>query len=278
MPKKKMWVEWEDGAELSQSRKKPGGQSPLTRDGDRRLGQVVLSDIDEPDDALEPSPPAIDRDDDEEEEEEEEDEDEDELTELEEAVAALVFLAVLVAAKKASPHLKRWWSAQAVPFFKRSRARLSRGSAVGVRVDAASSPLATLHPTESSQDVLDALEEYKASMSSAEARERFVAALTARLYSDEQLRVLRNARIEGDGAGLELAEAMERLTPDQLGGSIRLMLEANPSWPDGETLLELRRLLERGMSPSLPRRQLAPGANSLATTSNSGQSSADPDS
>lgn len=41
-----MLVEWEDGAELSRSRRKPGGYSPLTRDGDKRLGQVVLSDVD----------------------------------------------------------------------------------------------------------------------------------------------------------------------------------------------------------------------------------------
>ncbi len=50
MPKKKMWVEWDDGAELSQSHKGPGNYSPLTRDGDRNLGQVTLSDYDDYDD------------------------------------------------------------------------------------------------------------------------------------------------------------------------------------------------------------------------------------
>lgn len=47
MPRKKMWVEWEDGADLSQSQKKPGDYSPLTRDGDNHLGHVTLSDADE---------------------------------------------------------------------------------------------------------------------------------------------------------------------------------------------------------------------------------------
>lgn len=32
MPKEKMWVEWKDGTHLSQSQKKPGGFSALTRD------------------------------------------------------------------------------------------------------------------------------------------------------------------------------------------------------------------------------------------------------
>jgi hypothetical protein len=48
MQKKKMWVEWEDGSDLSKSRKKPGQYSPLTReDSTNRLGHVTLSDVDE---------------------------------------------------------------------------------------------------------------------------------------------------------------------------------------------------------------------------------------
>ena len=50
MPKKKMWVEWEDGSDLSKSHKKPGAKSPLTRDTDtNELGQVTLEDIEDDD-------------------------------------------------------------------------------------------------------------------------------------------------------------------------------------------------------------------------------------
>src|ERR1700709_2703992 len=65
MRKKIMQGEWEDGAELSQSRKTPGKKSPLTRDGDNNLGQVVLSDVDDDDyeydwqTAPEPDPKAL---------------------------------------------------------------------------------------------------------------------------------------------------------------------------------------------------------------------------
>lgn len=80
-------------------------------------------------------------------------------------------------------------------------------------------------------------------MSRAEARERFVAASVARLFSEDQLRVLRNARIEDESDPLEPARAMETLTPQQVGDGIRLMLEANPSWPDEGTLAELGKIL-----------------------------------
>ena len=49
-----MQVEWEDGAELSRSQKRPGHFSPLTRDRDNNLvGQVTLSDVDDVDDGEE---------------------------------------------------------------------------------------------------------------------------------------------------------------------------------------------------------------------------------
>ena len=76
--------------------------------------------------------------------------------------------------------------------------------------------------------------------------------------------MLRTARIEDDGPELELVRAVETLTPQQLGESLRLMLEVNPSWPDEETLAELAKVLARSsegdgdfvpvMLPRLPRR------------------------
>ena len=47
MHREKMWVEYEDGARLSRSAKKPGSFSPLTRDGGtNNLGHVTLDPID----------------------------------------------------------------------------------------------------------------------------------------------------------------------------------------------------------------------------------------
>jgi hypothetical protein len=246
MPERKMWVEWDDDADLSRSRKKPGAYSPLTRDGDNNLGHVTLRDVDDDEDEYdwetdpEPDPEPlfhVNAD--------------GELvpTQLGEVVLAAVY-GVILAARWAAPHVKRWWTDQAVPFLKKSGRRLSRDRGADDQVSVEESlaeyfMLPQSAPTESSQEVVAALDEYRASLSSAEARERLVAAVVARLYSEEQLRILSNAQIEDDGTALELASAMQTFTPQQLGESITLMLEANPAWPDKETLAELERILER---------------------------------
>lgn len=233
-----MWVEWEDGADLSQSRKKPGDYSPLTRDGENTLGHVTMRDVDEGEGDRMADPetvfvyvtderPAAEED-------------------SEQVLVALAVLGVIVAAQKAAPHLKRWWNDTSIPFLKSTRIRPYRTRTVSGEVLATESSIATgSGSAHSSPEVLTALEDYKASMSSAEARDRFIAALVARLFSEEQLKALRNARIENDVGALELASAMETLTPQQLEESIRAMLEANPSWPDEETLAELGRALGR---------------------------------
>ncbi len=166
--------------------------------------------------------------------------------ELADAVAGLVLVGIIIAAQAAAPHVRRWWNDLRDRNRSRKEKRRSRKRrAGGDAAEAASSALTVTARAESSQQVFAALEEYKASMSSAEARERFVAALVARIYSEEQLRLLRDARIEDESGPLEIASAMDRLTPEQLGNSIRLMLESHPSWPDHETMTEIGKLLGR---------------------------------
>jgi hypothetical protein len=83
-------------------------------------------------------------------------------------------------------------------------------------------------------------------MSSAEARDRFVAALLARLFSDEQLRILREARVEyGDGPHA-LESAADVVTAQEVGESITLMLEANRSLLNEEILTELGKIVGIG--------------------------------
>ena len=246
--KKKMIVEWDDDKELSESRKKPGAKSPLVRDSDNNLGQVVLHEIDDDDDEHDwqtnplpdPEPSQQRR------------VYVNEQGELvveptdEDVAAALLILGVIVAVRKAAPHVKRWWNDQAVPFLTKSKSRLSMERRAAKQASVAKdSRLPEPAPTESSTEVVAALEEDSVTMSIDEARERFVAALVARLFSDEQLRLLHNARIEDDGAELELSNAIEMLTPQQLGESITMMLEAHPSWPNDETLAELERVIGR---------------------------------
>lgn len=80
-------------------------------------------------------------------------------------------------------------------------------------------------------------------MRGVEARERFVAALLARLFSEEQFRILRNARIEDEDGSSRLSGVLEMLTPKQIEDSITLMLEANPSLLDEAKLAEIWKIV-----------------------------------
>jgi len=167
--------------------------------------------------------------------------------ELRELLGALVLIGALKAVEKVAPHAKRWWDERALPVVRstwnkpRTRRALRRVTAgeLATSVESAAS-------VDASQELGAALEAYKASMSSVEAQQRLIAALMARLFSDGQLRMLREARIEDETGSLELGPAMATLTPEQLGDSITLMLEANPSLLDGETLVEIGKILGVG--------------------------------
>jgi hypothetical protein len=171
--------------------------------------------------------------------------------ELAEALRALVRLGIIVAAEKAAPHVQRWWNDTALPSLKKTRKKLPRLRRSKDHVSVVDSRVPAEAMAEASQDVFAALEAYRASMSSAEARDRFVAALVARHFSDMQLRLLRDARIQDEDGAREPQTAMESLTPQQLEESITLMLDANPSWPDEDTLAQLRNMLDGDRADSL---------------------------
>jgi hypothetical protein len=168
----------------------------------------------------------------------------DDESDLAEVLAALLVLGVVVAAQKAAPHLRKWWNDTALPFLKDKRSKLPHSSAPKSKATTPGSAVVVAPAPVVSDDLFTALDEYRARISSAEARERFVAALAARAFSERQFRLLRNARIEDANGFLELESAMDALTPEQLEDGIRAMLEANPSWPDHETVAELGKLLQ----------------------------------
>lgn len=239
MPRRKMWVEWEDGANLSQSQKKPGDYSPLTRDSDHNLGHVTLSDIDgdEQDDAEDQEAVYVYLNSYEEDSEEQEDYDE-------EVIAALLTIGAVIA-QAAAPHVKKWWREQALPFLKSKRNRFPWSRATVAQDRTFASLVAGENVfADPSHEALLAIEEYKITMTGAEARERLAAALSARLFFEEQIRVLRTARIQDGNGAQELVGSMEGLTPQQLADGVVLMLEANPSLLDQEASAALLTILE----------------------------------
>lgn len=187
-----------------------------------------------------------------------------------EAIEALIRLAIMVTAlaiRAAAPHVAKWWQS-AIPAMKSAgdialltaksvgnnavltvRSTWSRITRTGeVASEHVSAEMVSTDETVAmgSTDLALAFRDCRASMSSEEARNRFVAALVARAFSDEQFRMLRNVQIEDDGARLGAKVAMQPLTPKQVGQSVTWMLEKNPSLLEPDSLTELRNFLGRG--------------------------------
>lgn len=290
MPKKIMLVEWEDGADLSKSHKKPGQYSPLTReDGTNRLGQVTLSDVDEDDggggsvtytqpvyasdENLSQSPPLT-------------------AEEREELARLLADLITVGAALTvwAAPHVKRLWNDKAAPALRSARDKTASGLAEvcqragqGVRLrirrsESDSDELATFVESvaaESPEGATTALETYLPSMSSAEAQQRLAAALIAMVISDrakavcdEQLGILLSARIEDADDAPAGQASLENLTPEEVVGRVHQMLTANPA-----LLNELTALLARGQADAAEPRPPLPAAALQADRSSAGRRS-----
>ncbi|MGW3926735.1 hypothetical protein ACWECC_01330 [Streptomyces microflavus] len=159
----------------------------------------------------------------------------------EEIVEAMIIL--IKFAEWTAPRLKKLWNDQALPFIKSTHNRFTQTR----KADSPDTPSesATLFEStspDSSQEAIAKLEEDRVSMSSEEASARFSAALMARIFSDEQVRILRSARIEDEGDSLEL-RTLEKPTRQQIAENARLMLEENPSLLTRESLAELGKIL-----------------------------------
>ncbi|MFG1833881.1 hypothetical protein [Micromonospora chersina] len=98
-------------------------------------------------------------------------------------------------------------------------------------------------PVEASHDVAAAIEAYRAGMSRAEARKRIVVALAARLFSEQQIEIVRNARIDDDRDTAELNSGTLALTQKQIGESVQLMLKSTPALLAEDAMADLRKIL-----------------------------------
>lgn len=172
-----------------------------------------------------------------------------ERTKAEDLLGNLIVLGVLVAFEKATPHVKKWWSNRARPALKSAWQKVAKHRPRRNQIVAPETPTSTEEASNhAGDDVIPALEAYRASMSSAEARDRFVAALMAKMFSEEQVRILRDARIEAGDRRMNLESAAETVTAEQVEQSIRSMLEANPTLLNAENLAQLGQILGIGRS------------------------------
>lgn len=218
LPEKIMRVTWDEGADLSRSRQKPGDYSPLTRDRDTHgLGHVTLSDIDE--DENDESGPAA-------------------------GYAALAALG-LVAAATAAPYVRQWLVDSAAPALKGQRDRFASAIRRGRRSSGTVASDAEA-ATADSMEVATSVSCPGVSMSSAEWQERFRLMLLAGAVQDEQWRMLSTARIE-NGDLLEVQQAMQSLPPEQVAEAVSVALESRGSSLGTGTVDEALQVLIEGL-------------------------------
>lgn len=154
--------------------------------------------------------------------------------EHDEAIEALITL-VLVAAVKATPHVRRWVNEKAVApvrsaWERRSVARKAKRGAT----DDVPSLEREVTFIASATGVEIAVPATEIRMSRAEWDERVRAMEAAGAFRDEQLRILASARIEGDVVSLDTPDAAEQLTAAQFGRSIGLLPAGSPPLFVGE--------------------------------------------
>lgn len=144
------------------------------------------------------------------------------------AIGALAAIGVALIVKELAPPAQRLWTQRAMPAL-----RSTWGALAGIRSggEKASEEHAALVVAPA-----ELVEDDRTAMSTAEARERLAAALLTRAFSDEQLRLLRGARIVDGPEPDELERALQSLTAEQLEQGSRLLLESG-------SLDELRLLL-----------------------------------
>lgn len=229
MVRRRVEIEYPDDAALGQSRQADGASSPNFYVSDYKgvRGQVKIYDIDEDEARLfYPEPDYL--------ESEQRVPERDPFAEaISDALAQVMTHYINLGFAKAAPHVKAWVADKAMPAVKSTvhsaRSRITKGrkvaqtdlSELGTSAVAATDPSTELDATPSDD---------KPSMSGHEAQTRVAAALLARAFSDEQLRMVFSARIDDDDEFFAWMKSMEKRTPAEIEDRIHLMIESNPGF------------------------------------------------
>lgn len=231
MPSIKGRYEWDDD-NLSPSKKKEGGlhQNLFDRDGNLKASARFipedLSDAPEPIVIYDPV--------------DDEDYDRRRAREQDERAEAIAYIAALVIV--AAPHAQRLWHEKARPAIE---ARKAKRAARKARKQAQEEPAAVeATVVDSSQELASAADEYRTRMTSEEALARYLAALAARSFSDEQMKLVANAIIIHRSGPQSFRGTLPELPPQQVRHIIETAA-ADPAALDGVVLAELGNILRR---------------------------------
>ncbi|VXB45390.1 hypothetical protein [Nocardioides sp. AX2bis] len=242
----KMNVTRRKDSTYSKSRVKPGEASPLTRSANGELGQVTLSPVDDDDDetATYPDPVYVYV-------ETETPRRTEEQLSREEFAGIIVRALLEMAIEHGTPHAKRLWIEKLQPAIKarverrrerRVLRRLRRAEKKNTVVEAT-----TIEPT---HDIAVVANEFKLDMTNSEAQARYLMALAAQRFADEQMQLIADADIRADDGYRELEQALSSLPPKQVASMLQ-KVETNPELLAGDVLTGLGMVLgvERASGP-----------------------------
>ncbi len=180
-----------------------------------------------------------------------------EQEELEKAIAdALTSLAIL-GIEKAKPHVAKFWREKVKPIAGDVRAKITTRKHRGTSLE-----IHTPEPDEAPVTAVS-LAEPRPLMSNAEAQARMLAAIAARAFADEQMRLVDASEIvDGDGVD-SVRDALSTMPPEIVAELVRRMVE-NPATFEEESLAELASVLARGAARDSATQRHLPAAGSEA--------------
>ncbi|PPF20852.1 hypothetical protein [Rathayibacter sp. AY1A7] len=164
----------------------------------------------------------------------------DELTpEEREAAIQLVAMIVIMVARAASPHVKRWWSAIALPALRTSWQRLRALRSAGNPRSAGSHERPeTAAPANADTALVDLLSTLNVTMNRDEWIRGYQRILASGAVTREQLSIFRAAGTEEIGS-----DPNAPLTETQFADQLQLVLQANPAVLTFDTTRKLERAL-----------------------------------
>ncbi|MDR6938473.1 hypothetical protein [Arcanobacterium hippocoleae] len=171
-----------------------------------------------------------------------------ESNELAEVIGELIVAVTVAGIAKAAPHVKQWWQETARPAVNR-QAKWIRS--IGRKKKSDEPETQVLNPARDEHAAIEL--DQRQIMSRQEAMARIIAGLAAKAYSDEQLRMVKSARIVEVEDYAEIEQALSQIPSEQLQALIIEMVK-NPALLEDGSLANLASMLNPsnqhlGLSP-----------------------------
>ncbi|MHA6554941.1 hypothetical protein ACX3U9_03155 [Corynebacterium pyruviciproducens] len=160
-----------------------------------------------------------------------------EADELAEAIGRLLVLVTVAGLAKAAPHAKHWWQETARPAINRQAQRIRN---IGRKKKPSHGETQVTEPAINEHTAIE--RDQRQIMSRQEAMSRMVAGLAAKAYSDEQLRMVKSARIIDIQDHEEIEQVLAQIPSEQLQSLIIEMVK-NPALLEDGSLANLASML-----------------------------------